>query len=235
VSGTFSIIIPVLHETETINVLLESLKKIKSDEPVEIIVVDGSPTKDTLSVITDKNVITHGCAQGRGRQMNAGAALAHGDILVFLHADTFLPTNALSVIKKTLENKKLVGGAFTLQIQSQKRIFKIIAAYSTFRSQITRAPYGDQVIFLRKSCFDTIGRYAEILLMEDVELMRRVKKTGGRIAILPHRVVTSARRWDQEGLFYVALRDTFIIFLFWCGVSPEKLAKYYPLQEKSTS
>lgn len=234
-SGTFSIIIPVLHETETINILLESLKKIESDEPVEIIVVDGSPTLDTLSVITDKNVITHGCAQGRGRQMNAGAALAHGDILVFLHADTFLPTNALSVIKETLENKQLVGGAFTLQIQSKKRVFSIIARYATFRSQITRAPYGDQVIFLRKSCFDAIGGYAEIPLMEDVELMRRIKKTGGHIAILPHRVITSARRWDQEGLFYVALRDTFIIFLFWCGVSPEKLAKYYPLQEKSTS
>jgi rSAM/selenodomain-associated transferase 2 len=235
VSCRFSIIIPVIHESEIINTLLESLKHIETDEPFEIIVVDGSSTRDTLSAIMDKTVITQGCEQGRGRQMNAGAALAHGEILIFLHVDTFLPTNALSVIKETLENKQLVGGAFTLQIQSQKRILRIIAADSTLRSQITRAPYGDQVIFLRKSCFDAIGGYADIPIMEDVELMRRIKKTGGHIAILSHRVVTSARRWDQEGLLYVLLRDTLIIFLFWCGVSAEKLAKYYPLQQNSTS
>ena len=231
-SGTFSIIIPVLHETETINVLLESLKKIESDEPVEIIVVDGSPALDTLSIIMDKTVITHGCEQGRGRQMNAGAALAHGDILIFLHADTFLPSNALSVIKETLENKQLVGGAFTLQIQPQTAFFRMIATYSTLRSQITRAPYGDQVIFLRKTYFDAIGRYQDMPLMEDVELMRRIKKKKGQIVILLHPVITSARRWDHEGFVYTLLRDNIIIFLYWCGMPAEKLAKFYPWEKK---
>ena len=105
VSCTFSIIIPVLHESEIINTLLESLKHIADRRAFEIIVVDGSPTLDTLQVITDKTIIKCPCQQGRGRQMNAGAAHATGDILVFLHADTFLPTNALLLIQKTLRKQ----------------------------------------------------------------------------------------------------------------------------------
>jgi rSAM/selenodomain-associated transferase 2 len=227
-SCRFSIIIPVLHELKLINIQLEALKQITTDEPFEIIVVDGSPTQDTLRVISDLNVKKYSCQQGRGRQMNAGAARATGDILVFLHADTILPTNALLLIQKTLQNKQLVGGAFTLRIQSHNVLLRMIATFSTFRSQITRAPYGDQVIFLRKSYFDAIGGYKNILLMEDVELMRRIKKEKGEIVILPTPVITSDRRWNQEGLFYTALRDSIIIFLYWCGIPAEKLAKFYP-------
>jgi rSAM/selenodomain-associated transferase 2 len=164
--------------------------------------------------------------------MNAGAARATGDILVFLHADTILPTNALLLIQKTLQNKLLVGGAFTLRIQSHNALLRTIAIFSTFRSQITRAPYGDQVIFLRKSYFDAIGGYKNIPLMEDVELMRRIKKKKGEIIILPIPVITSDRRWNQEGLFYTALRDSIIIFLYWCGVPAEKLAKFYPWEKQ---
>jgi rSAM/selenodomain-associated transferase 2 len=227
-SCRFSIIIPVLHESEIISALLESLHHLKTDEPFEIIVVDGSQILDTLQVITDTTIITCSCQQGRGRQMNVGASRANGDILVFLHADTILPKTALLLIQKTLQNKRLVGGAFTLKIQSQRLLMKMIAVFSTFRSQITRAPYGDQVIFLRKSFFNAIGGYKDIPLMEDVELMRRVKKNKGEIIILQTPVVTSDRRWNQEGLFYTALRDTIIIFLYWCGMPAEKLAKFYP-------
>jgi rSAM/selenodomain-associated transferase 2 len=164
--------------------------------------------------------------------MNAGATLASGDILVFLHADTFLPTNALLLIQKTLQNKQFVGGAFTLKIQSTKFFLKMIAAVSTFRSQITHAPYGDQVIFIRKSYFDAVRGYQDIPLMEDVDLMRRIKKKKGEIIILPAPVITSDRRWNQEGLYYTALRDTIIIFLYWCGMPAEKLAKFYPWQKQ---
>jgi rSAM/selenodomain-associated transferase 2 len=228
VNCTFSIIIPVLHESEIIHTQLESLKHIATDEAFEIIVVDGSPTKDTLRVIPEKNVIKYTCPQGRGRQMNEGAVHATGDILVFLHADTFLPPNAFSLIQTALENQRYVGGAFTLQIQSQTSFLKMIAAYSTLRSQISRAPYGDQVIFLRKTYFDAIGGYADIPLMEDVELMRRIRKKKGHIIILPTPVITSDRRWHQEGFFYTLLRDNIIIFLYWCGMPAEKLAKFYP-------
>jgi rSAM/selenodomain-associated transferase 2 len=224
----FSIIIPVLHESEIINTQLESLKNLEAEDPFEIIVVDGSPTRDTLRVITETTVILCSCPQGRGRQMNVGAAEATGDILVFLHADTSLPRNALQLIQEQLQNHRLVGGAFSLLIDSRGLLIKMTAAFSTFRSCVTRAPYGDQVIFLRKTFFDEIGGYQDIPLMEDVELMRRVKKKGGDIVILPTAVVTSDRRWRQEGLWYTTLRNSVIIFLYWCGVSAEKLAKIYP-------
>ncbi|DAC73064.1 MAG TPA: glycosyl transferase family 2 [Thermoplasmata archaeon] len=231
-SFRFSIIIPVLHESEIINAHLESLKKIETDEPFEIIVVDGSPALDTIKVITDKTIITIPSQQGRGRQMNAGAARATGDILVFLHVDTFLPTNALVLIHKHLQNHQLVGGAFTLRIRSHNPLLRMIAAFSTLRSQITRAPYGDQTIFLRKTSFDALGGYWDIPLMEDVELMRRLKKKKGKIIILPNPVITSDRRWNQEGLLYTTLRDSIIITLYWCGIPAEKLAKFYPWQEQ---
>jgi len=232
VTCRFSIIIPVLHESEIINTLLERLKHIATDEPFEIIVVDGSPTQDTLRVISETNVKKYSCQQGRGRQMNEGASRATGGILVFLHADTFLPPDAFSLITTALKDSQYVGGAFTIKAQSQTLFPRMAYAFSTLRSQITRTPYGDQVIFLRKSYFNAIGRYKDIPLMEDVELMRRIKKKKGEIIILPQSVITSDRRWNQEGLFYTALRDTIIIFLYWCGISAEKLAKFYPWEKQ---
>jgi len=228
---TFSIIIPVLHEAEIINTLLDSLRQLEKDEPFEIIVVDGSSTKDTFRVISDTTVKKYACSQGRGRQMNEGATHATGDILVFLHADTLLPPDAFSLIRSTVANKRYVGGAFTLRIHPQTQLFKMIAVYSTLRSQISRAPYGDQVIFLRRTFFDEIGGYADIPLMEDVELMRRIKRKKGKILILPNPVFTSDRRWVQEGFIYTLLRDNIIIILYWFGMPAEKLARFYPWQK----
>jgi len=160
--------------------------------------------------------------------MNLGAAHALGDILIFLHADTRLPATALARIQETLQDPRLVGGAFSLQIDSPRFLLKMTAVFSTLRSRMTRAPYGDQAIFLRKSYFDSIGGYRDLPLMEDVELMRRIKKHKNDIIILPDFVITSDRRWNQEGLLYTAFRDTLIIFLYWCGMPAEKLARFYP-------
>lgn len=230
-SPAFSIIIPVLHEGNIINGLLESLRRFAAEKPVEIIVVDGSPSQDTLQVITDETIQKYSCHAGRARQMNLGAAHASGDILIFLHADTLMPTNALTRIQETLQDPGLVGGAFSLQIDSPRFLLRMIAVFSTLRSRMTRAPYGDQTIFLRKSYFDSIGGYHDLPLMEDVELMRRIKKHKDDIIILPAAVITSDRRWNQEGLLYTALRDTLIIFLYWCGMPAEKLARFYPWQQ----
>jgi rSAM/selenodomain-associated transferase 2 len=228
----FSVIIPVLHESKGINTLLGSLKQFQIDESVEIIVVDGSQTQDTLRVISDKDVMKLSSPQGRGRQMNEGAAHATGEILVFLHADTFLPANAFLLMKNTLAQERYVGGAFTLEIQSENLLLKLIASLSTLRSRLTRAPYGDQVIFLRKPFFDALGGYRDIPLMEDVDLMRRVRKNHKEIFILSTPVITSDRRWVQEGFLYTIVRDLFIIFLYWCGFPAEKLARFYPWPEE---
>jgi rSAM/selenodomain-associated transferase 2 len=228
----FSIIIPVLHESKSINTLLDSLEVLKSDDPFEIIIVDGSPTQDTIQVISRDNVMKYASPQGRGRQMNEGATHATGDILVFLHADTFLPPDALSLIRTTVADQRFVGGAFSLGIRSKNPILTLIAHGSTLRSRFTRAPYGDQVIFLLASYFKDLGGFRDIPLMEDVELMRRIRRKKGKISILSTRVLTSDRRWKKEGVLYTTLRDLLIIFLYWCGMSAEKLAKFYPWQNE---
>jgi rSAM/selenodomain-associated transferase 2 len=159
--------------------------------------------------------------------MNAGAVVARGEILIFLHADTRLPPGALKKINTVLENEKYVGGAFDLRIDSDRLFLKYIAARASLRSRLNRIPYGDQAIFIRKNYFDKIGRFKEIPLMEDVELMRRIKRRGDKIFILRDRVKTSARRWEREGVFYTTLKNQMLVNLYYLGVSPDKLAKYY--------
>ena len=223
----FSIIIPVLHESEIINALIQHLQRLESTYNFEIIVVDGSIQKDTITAITDQGVITLVSAQGRGRQMNIGAAVAHGEILIFLHADTQIPKNALQLIQKVFAQPGCDGGAFTLDIDSKNPILKMIALLSSIRSQLMRIPYGDQVIFLRKTYFEHIGGYTDIPLLEDVELMQRIKKSGGKIRILPDKVVTSARRWNEQGIAYTTLLNILILVLYFCRFPPSKLQKWH--------
>jgi rSAM/selenodomain-associated transferase 2 len=223
----FSIIIPVLHEADRINSLIEHIHSQGFEGGYEIIVVDGDPQGGTIKVIRDKQVIPIVAEKSRARQMNAGAAIARGEILIFLHADTGLPPGALKKVSKVLKNGKYVGGAFGLGIDSDRLFLKYIAARASLRSRLNRIPYGDQAIYIRKNYFDKIGRFKEIPLMEDVELMRRIKKRGDKIFILRDRVKTSARRWEKEGIFYTTLKNQVLISLYYLGVSPDKLAKYY--------
>ncbi len=223
----FSIVIPVLDEADRINPLICHLRKQSSENFYEIIVVDGDPKGETLKVIQDSKVISITADQGRARQMNAGVEIAKGEILVFLHVDTLLPPKALKNIGRVLENKKYVGGAFNLGIDSDRLLLKYIAARASMRSHINRIPYGDQAIFIRKSYFDKIGRFKEIPIMEDVDLMRRIKKRDDKIHIFRDQVMTSPRRWEKEGVIYTTIRNKILIGLYFLGVGPEKLVKYY--------
>jgi rSAM/selenodomain-associated transferase 2 len=222
----FSIIIPVLNEAEQINSLIEHIRSQYSEHSYEVIVVDGDPQGSTIKVIQHREVIAITAEQGRGRQMNAGAAVARGETLIFLHADTRLPDNGLGKISQTLENQKYVGGAFDLEIESDRLFLKYIAVRASFRSRLNRIPYGDQGIFIRKSYFDKIGGFKEIPLMEDIDLMRRIKKDRKKICILPDKVMTSARRWERDGAFYTTFRNQILLALFYLGVSPTTLAKF---------
>ena len=223
----FSIVIPVLNEQDRINSLIEHVHSQGYEGACEIIVADGDPQGGTIKTIQNKSVKTITSPKGRGRQMNAGATIARGEILIFLHADTRLPEMALEKISQALENKKYVGGAFGLAIDSDSLLLKYIAVRTSFRSRLNRIPYGDQAIFIRRSYFDKIGRFKDIPLMEDVELMRRIKKRGDEIFILRDRVKTSARRWEKEGIFYTTLKNRLFVGLYYVGVNPDKLAKYY--------
>ena len=222
---TFSIIIPVLNEPKNINILLEYLKLF--EENFEIIVVEGNSKRETIAKIRNKDIKILISEAGRGRQMNTGAASAGGEILIFLHADTRLPVTALDCIRHALQEKQYVGGAFDLGIRSDNLIFKVIAKCASLRSRLTRTPYGDQAIFIRKDYFNRIGGYKEIPIMEDVELMQRIKKRGDKIYIFSERVFTSPRRWEKEGIIYCTLRNWIIIILYLIGISPDKLARYY--------
>lgn len=222
-----SVIIPVLHESDKINELLDSIKSASSDVPHEIIVVDGDSTGSTVKRIISADVITLIAPQGRALQMNAGAAIASGDVLLFLHADTLLPSKAFSKIVAALSDKRFIGGSFDLGIQNRRRIFKAIGRAASLKHRLTRVPYGDQAIFMLRSYFEKIGGYPAIPLMEDVEMMRRVKRQSGRIIILNQTVTTSSRKWEADGIFYTIIRNWIIQALYLFGVPAERLAKYY--------
>jgi rSAM/selenodomain-associated transferase 2 len=224
----FSIILPVLNEGPIINPLLDRLALLKAKERYEIIVVDGDPNGATIKAINQNNIQCFFSAPGRAQQMNAGALQARGGILIFLHADTELPPNVFHQTSLILKQDRYIGGAFDLGIKSDKLMLKLIAKVASWRSRLTRIPYGDQAIFIKKDYFLNLGGYKDIPLMEDVELMHRIKKSGGKIFIFSERVFTSHRRWEKEGVIYCTLRNWLLLTLYHLGISPTKLAKYYP-------
>jgi rSAM/selenodomain-associated transferase 2 len=226
-NGRISVIIPVYHEARTINHTVSHVMSRGFTPPHQIIVVDGEAYGRTIRRIRDGRVVCVTAKTGRGAQMNAGAKAAGGEVLLFLHADTRLPENARSIIRRTAQTEGIAGGAFDLRIDGGHPLYRVIETAATIRSRITRIPYGDQAIFLKRRVFQRLGGYREIPIMEDVDLMRRVKRAGYRIRICSERVVTSARRWEREGILYCTLRNRCLILLFWLSVSPERLARYY--------
>ncbi len=222
-----SIIIPVLHEGPIINRAIGSIFDLPYDGEVEVIVVDGSPSGETLNAIEQNEVKKVISKKGRAQQMNQGAFNACGDILLFLHADTELPKNALNAISSVMRKGDFVGGAFDLGIKSDRPVFRLIEMAASLRSRYTGTPYGDQALFIRKEYFHSMGAFKEMPLMEDVELMRRIKKTGDKIYIIPEKVSTSPRRWEKEGVIYCTLRNWVLITLYSIGIPAEKLLKFY--------
>ena len=223
----FSCIIPVLHEARGINACLDMFFRYVLADECEVIVVDGDAKGSTIHQIVHPRVITLCAPRGRGAQMNAGVQQAQGEWLIFLHADTVLPPDALSQIRAVLTNPKYVAGTFTLRFDSDRRVFRLIETAAAWRYRLTRLPYGDQVFFMSKAYFQQVGGFAEIPIMEDLELMRRIKQRGDRVCILPASVTTSSRRWEQEGIVYCILRTWILASLFCAGVSPHTLVKHY--------
>ena len=226
---------PAFHEGKNINDLIDSLNRLDSDRNSEIVVVDGAREKDTLGAIHGNHVIKISCEKGRARQMNAGASTARGEILIFLHADTELPVQALKKIQSLMEQRRYVGGAFDLGIKSNKFIFRVIGNLASWRSRLNRIPFGDQAIFIRREYFAKIGGYKEIPIMEDAELMRRIRKSGDKIWIFYDRVSTSPRRWEEEGVIYCIFRNWALQALYLLGISPRKLAVFYKTGDRRRS
>jgi rSAM/selenodomain-associated transferase 2 len=224
---SISVIIPVLDEAQGINDVIAHIRSQAAVDAVEIIVVDGDPAGSTIRAISHPGIITAVAEKGRGSQMNCGAIRATGHILLFLHADTFLPPNAFTRIRNCMEVTRHAGGAFDMGIDSERKVFRITERYVAWRTRLTRIPFGDQAIFVRRDYFERIGGYRDIPIMEDVDLMRRIRRRGDAICIVPEKVMTSARRWEKDGLVFGTLRNWMLQALYCCGVSPERLARFY--------
>ncbi|MEA5509202.1 TIGR04283 family arsenosugar biosynthesis glycosyltransferase [Crocosphaera sp. UHCC 0190] len=219
-----SIIIPVLNEEKIIEKVLENLVL---NANLEVIIVDGYSQDKTVKIAQNMGfqVIIVG-QMGRAYQMNQGASIATGDILLFLHADTILPDNYQTIIKNILSDPQTLAGAFELGIDSQQLSFRLIERLVNWRSRFFSLPYGDQAIFIKTSIFRESGGFAQLPIMEDFEFIQRLKKRG-KIAIASAKVTTSSRRWQKLGIWKTALINQLIIIGYYLGVSPHQLARLY--------
>jgi rSAM/selenodomain-associated transferase 2 len=219
-----SIIVPMLDEADGIARALGALRRGAPD--AEIIVVDGGSGDSSVAIAGPLCDLIVAQSRGRARQMNAGAKLAHSDALVFVHADTLVPASFGADIAAALSDPDVVGGRFDVELDSSALPYRIIGAMISLRSRLSRTGTGDQAIFVRREVFERIGGFPELELCEDLEFSRRLKRAG-RVACLRSRVITSARRWNRDGLVRTVLRMWVIRAMYLVGVSPARLKRMY--------
>ena len=188
--------------------------------------MDGGSTDDTARIAKKHNAIVYQTPPSKAGQMNAGAALAHSDILLFLHADTVLPIDFLDYIRQIINRHDVAAGAFRLGINAPGGRLKFIEMVANFRSRFLGMPYGDQGLFMTAETFGTVGGYPDQPIMEDFELIRRLKRRG-KITVAPVPVSTSSRRWLNIGVLRTWFINQLIVVAYWVGVSPHRLANWY--------
>ena len=224
---SISVVIPVLEEADHINGIIQHLRDQDGGENCQIIVVDGETNGGSINEITDIKVVTAISDAGRAKQMNAGAQLATGDVIIFLHADTKLPEGAFAKVARVMEDEDVAAGAFSLGFDSENKLMRFIGLCGNIRNRMTRIPYGDQAIFIWRQYFERIGGFKPMPIMEDVEFMRRIKKRRDGIEILKDKVTTSSRRYEKDGIIRRALKNFLLLMLYHLGVSPYRLAELY--------
>lgn len=221
-----SVIIPVLDEERRIAVRLTELQDQRGI--VETIVVDGGSTDRTLEVARGfPRTSAISAPRGRALQLNAGAAAASGDVLLFLHADVALPAGAAEWVARALADHKVVAGAFRTWTVADERRSRLapLLHLADLRSRYTRFPYGDQAVFVRREVFERAGGYPAQPLMEDLELSRRLSRLG-KIRTVPACVRVSGRRFLARPVFYTVAVNVFPL-LYRFGVSPARLVRLY--------
>jgi rSAM/selenodomain-associated transferase 2 len=220
-----SIIMPVLDEGERIADALDALAELRA-LGVEVIVVDGGSQDATVqrARLRADHVLT--AARGRAVQMNAGAAKASGDVLLFLHADTRLPAQAERLVLDGLARSGHDWGRFDVTIEGRQTMLRLVALMMNLRSRITAIATGDQAIFVKRDVFRAVGGYPEIPLMEDIALSKRLKRTSRPLCIRAH-VVTSGRRWETHGVWRTILLMWRLRLAYFLGADPARLARRY--------
>jgi len=218
-----SVIVPVFNEEKSIAATLEALLPLA---PYEIIVVDGGSVDRTREIAARFQVKVISAERGRARQMNRAASEASGDVLLFLHADTRLPTSALNDINAALRDARYLGGRFDVQLDGAHWLLPLVGRMISYRSRISKVGTGDQGIFVRREAFERLQGFQDMPLMEDIAFCRALKRLGG-VACLRSRVITSARRWEVEGVWRTIFRMWTIKLLYFAGVSPARLKQFY--------
>lgn len=221
---SISIIMPVLNEQEA---LKKNLPLLGLTPEEELIVVDGGSHDQSLDAARGFTVKVFQSKKGRAAQMNFGAQKAEGGVLLFLHADCVLPGGAFDLIRRALSVMGVSACAFDIAIDHPDLCFRVIERGANMRSRTTGIAYGDQGIAIKRELFMAMGGYADLPLMEDIEISRRLKKEG-KLVFLKPPMLTSPRRWLREGLVATTLRDAALALSYGVfGVSPRRLKKYY--------
>jgi len=223
-----SVIIPTLNEAKRI---AETVAGLQQGRRTEIIVVDGGSRDGTAEIAESLGAKVLRTSPSKAAQMNAGAAIAVGDVLLFLHADTRLPENFEDCVLTAATQDRFCAGAFSLGIESAKTGLRLIEQVANWRSRFLQMPYGDQALFISRNLFQAVGGYRDYPIMEDFELVRRLKRKG-RITILPQTVRTSPRRWQNLGIFKTWLLNQLIIVAYHLGISPQRLSQWYRRGER---
>jgi len=220
---SISVIIPTLNEEKNITSALSYFTSLNPS--LELIVTDGG-SKDNKVVLSHSLAQVIDASPGRGAQINAGVQAASGDVLWFLHADCRSHEKSIEAMLKALADEKVVGGVFEYSLDDERPFFRLVEFFSNRKNHLLKLFYGDMGIFVQHQTFDAMGGYREIPLMEDMDFCKRLK-TFGNIRILPYRIITSARRWHEEGIVKNITRNWALQIAWALGTSPEKLAIWY--------
>jgi len=241
---TITVVIPTLNEEAVLPRTLSQAASLGFDE---LIVVDGGSHDRTREIVQafasapaislQRSILSPQSSAlspvslltappGRANQMNAGAAASEGTVLLFLHADTSLPSDARQAVERALEDPACVGGRFDVRFERDSGPGWLISRMMNLRSRWTGIATGDQAIFVRRSLFEQLGGYSDLPIMEDVDFSRRLKRTG-RLSALRSKVITSYRRWDTRGPLRTMLLMWVLRFLYWIGISPHRITRLY--------
>ena len=223
--SSLSIIVPVLNEAAVIASVLENLAPLRA-RGNEVIVVDGGSDDGTLEQARTLADRTISAPRGRAAQMNAGAASARNDVLLFLHADTRLPLDADRLISEGLRRSRWLWGRFDVAIEGKSVLLPLVAALMNFRSRLSGIATGDQAIFVQRAAFAQAGGFPDLPLMEDIALSRRLKRLSCPLC-LRARAVTSGRRWDERGALRTVLLMWRLRLGYFLGARPDTLARRY--------
>jgi rSAM/selenodomain-associated transferase 2 len=221
--ASLSVIIPALNEAAHLTATLASLR---SGRLADLIVVDGGSQDQTVALAQAAGATVLSSPPGRSRQQNLGAAAASGDVLFFLHADTLAPPHYDRLIFDALAAPGVSAGAFSLSISGSTPALRLISALANRRSRWLQLPYGDQGLFLRTSLFRSLGGFPDLPIMEDLALVRRLRRCG-RILTLPQPVCTSGRRWHHLGPLRTTAINQLMLLGFALGLDPHTLARLY--------